>query len=174
MLVAAKISKKRYRALLASFEAGIGRSEHELSGNSSVSGANSGLIGGLCGNQFESQLMTISAARGWACINMRWKIEARVLTLILSLCVVIAGSVMAFFGSLWYQKKAQTGFFGALTSFFLRLPFSPFSDAVWLSGYSFFTVLDLAKNRVSMSLHEIQPSWLGVSSRNKSQQAMEG
>ena len=126
MLAARQNSKKRYRTLLASLEAGIGRSEHGLPGNSSVSGANSGLIVGLCGNQFESQLMVLSAVRCRASNSMRWKIEARVLTLILSLCVVIAESVMALLGSLWYQKKAQTGFFGALTSFFLRLPFSPF------------------------------------------------
>ena len=43
---------------------------------------------------------------------------------------------MALFGSRWYQKKAQTGFFGALASFFRRLPFSPV--APWGAAASFF------------------------------------
>lgn len=62
------------------------------------------------------------------------------ISLIRSLCVVIAGSLIALFGSLWYQKKAQTGFLGAFASFFLRLPFSPFSGA----GDSFLTSSFLA------------------------------
>jgi len=55
----------------------------------------------------------------------------------------MAGSVMAFLGSLWYQKKAQTGFLGALTSFFLLLPFSAVSEAFLASDSDFGFDLDL-------------------------------
>lgn len=56
----------------------------------------------------------------------------------------MAGSVIAFLGSLWYQKKAQTGFLGAFTSFFLRLPFSA-AGAAFLASLSDFA---LAKSKV--------------------------
>ena len=64
---------------------------------------------------------------------------------------MIAGSVMAFLGSLWYQKKAQTGFLGALTSFFLLLPFSAVSVAFLESDSDFGFAIELVSSSIRLS-----------------------
>ena len=71
----------------------------------------------------------------------------KALTLILSLWLWMAGSVIAFLESRWYQKKAQTGFFGALASFFFLGFLSAFSSAAF-AGASLFPLAILVETKM--------------------------